>query len=183
MLNIQFSWHLNLSDDHANSIIELYNDVAKQESIIGYTSALNAGQATAIIKQLHEDLANKSKAIMLIKNEVSIIGMALLGISSMPNCKHRAEISKGIIHSKYRHQGLLPLALLEIANYSQSIGVIQLELDVRAGTRSEEIWRKAGFIEYGRLPNYARPETEYEEGIYMYQSTDALIKRFETLNK
>lgn len=210
MLQTEYTWHSSITDTQADAIITLYNDVAKQESIIGYAEPLNQAEGDAVIRQLREDLARRNKVLLLINEsnqsanssfEVSkaeigkvevncethvtreIIGMALLSISGMPNCKHRAEISKGIIHSSYRHQGVLPLALLSIGHYAKSIGVSQLELDVRANTRSEQIWRKAGFIEYGRLPNYASPRNQPKEGVYMYQSTDSLIERFKTFKR
>lgn len=178
MSDVSFEWPNTLSHEQKSKLIELYNSVIKNESILGYQSELTATEAEIVQQEIARSVESGGQELMFAKFQNEVVGMVLLTPSKLPNCAHRVELSKGLISNEYRNKGILQKALLEIGCRAVSKGYTQIVLDVRAGTRSEKIWRKAGFIQYGLLEDYARVGDEKYAGVYMVQNTEDLINRF-----
>jgi pyrroloquinoline quinone (PQQ) biosynthesis protein C len=95
----------------------------------------------------------------------------------MPNCRHIANLSKGIIRSDYQKRGLVKGAFLNICDYCDAHGYSLITLDVRENSRPHQLWLGLGFAEYGRLIDYARVDGISHPGVYMQQSTAGLRAR------
>ena len=98
-----------------------------------------------------------------------VVGMAgFNAIGSKYKVRHRAEF--GITVSKnYWGQGIGKAIMNACIECAKEAGYIQLELDVVAdNTRAIELYKKLGFIEFGRNPKGFQPKySGFQELVYM----------------
>jgi len=169
-LQITYGWPEAMNAELAAGVLELYDDSIRTEDILGYQCPLTPDEGERVIARLAEAMRRREKYLFGIYSHAHLIGMALLTPSSLPNCRHIVEWSKGIIHSTFRGRGVLQPALKALAERCCHMGWDIITLDVRANSRSHKIWSIAGFQEYGRLPDYARIDGKSQAGVYMYAS-------------
>lgn len=100
-----------------------------------------------------------------------LVGTVQLVVGMPPNQPHRAEISKMVVHPDNRRRGIgkaLMSAALAVATQS---GKTLVTLDTRTGDVSEDLYRGMGFVEAGRIPDFAfDPDRQAMHGTtYMYR--------------
>jgi len=81
-----------------------------------------------------------------------VVGTVSLIRSPHPMLAHRAQLDDLIVHGQYRRRGIARRLLEESRAYAESMAVEILEVSCRAGTVAEQVYRRLGFVEYGRLP-------------------------------
>jgi L-amino acid N-acyltransferase YncA len=175
-------WAKGFNEQEVNGIVDVMNAIIEQETIIGYTTKLDRETGAKMIGELGEEAAQESCHVLLGYDQAGTVqGMVILRQNKQPNCRHIAELSKGIIFPGSRARGLLRSALQEVAFKCQALGVELLTLDVRAGTRSEKLWRAVGFQAYGKLEDYARVNQQVHAGYFMSQYVSDLLKHLPPL--
>lgn len=176
-MSIQYAWPTSIDAKTGAGIVALYNDAIKHTDVIGYKQALDEAQGKALIADLQDAVQRGGTALMVISDGDQCIGMVLLSSSDMPNCRHIATLSKGIIRSDYQKRGLVRDAFLSISDYCDANGHTLIMLDVRENSRPHRLWQSLGFTEYGRVDDYARVDGVSHPGVYMQQTTAALRAR------
>jgi GNAT superfamily N-acetyltransferase len=174
---VKYGWvsGQDLSDGHA--IVELINAAVADEGTLGYAAPMSAVEAEAYIDSLVLRIAAGDCHAFLVRVDGVPAFMALLTVSGMHNCRHRAELSKGVAAPRFRGLGLLALTFREIVQRAEMLGVEQLVLDVREGTRAHRLWQRYGFRTYGVLEDYARFGGVSHRGHFMVQTTASLRAR------
>lgn len=176
-MSVQYSWPKSIDPATGAGIVALYNDAIRHTDVIGYQHALSETEGQALIADLQDSMRRGGTALLVISDGSECIGMALLSSSEMPNCRHIAHLSKGIIRSDYQKRGLVRDAFLSICDYCDANGHALIMLDVRENSRPHQLWRSLGFIEYGRVVDYARVDGVSHPGVYMQQATVSLRAR------
>jgi pyrroloquinoline quinone (PQQ) biosynthesis protein C/L-amino acid N-acyltransferase YncA len=176
-MNALYSWPEAIGDALEKGIVALFNDAIAATTVIGYTDPLTSDEGAMLVEEIREDLQKGAGAFFAIHSGDELIGMALLSTSSMPNCKHIANLSKGIIRSDQQKKGIVKEAFLEIATYCESHGYELITLDVRENSEPHQIWASIGFTEYGRLDDYARVDGVPQSGAFMSQPAAKLKAR------
>ena len=69
---------------------------------------------------------------------------------------HRAELYDIVVHPQYQRQGIARSLVERLRGYAASMGIEILEAGCRGGTDAEKVYRRLGFIEWGRLPRGLR---------------------------
>ena len=174
---VKYGWisGSNASDGHA--MVELINAAVADEGTLGYAAPMTPAEADAYVGSLHRRVASGDCHVFLVRVGGEPAFMTLLSVTSMHNCRHRAELSKGVAAPRFRGQGLLNLAFREIVKHAETLGVEQLVLDVREGTRAHRLWQRYGFQTYGVLEDYARFSGVSHRGHFMVQTTASLRAR------
>ncbi|SDY77322.1 Pyrroloquinoline quinone (PQQ) biosynthesis protein C [Lysobacter sp. yr284] len=175
-MTVEFTWPTSLDEATGRGIVALYNDAIESTTVIGYTKPLDE-EADGLIDDLRQSLDKGDIALFVIRKEAEVIGMAILSSSSMPNCRHIADLSKGIIRSDHQKTGVLRGGFLDIARYCEEKGHELITLDVRENSVPHQIWSGLGFAEYGRLDDYARVDGVSHPGVFMCQKTADLKAR------
>lgn len=118
---------------------------------------------------LKETTESDRKIELLAIVDGKVVGMAgFNAIGSKYKVRHRAEF--GITVSKnYWGQGIGKAIMNACIECAKEAGYIQLELDVVAdNTRAIELYKKLGFIEFGRNPKgFQSKYSGFQELIYM----------------
>lgn len=118
---------------------------------------------------LKETTESDRKIELLAIVDGKVVGMAgFNAIGSKYKVRHRAEF--GITVSKnYWGQGIGKAIMNACIECAKEAGYIQLELDVVAdNTRAIELYKKLGFIEFGRNPKgFQSKYSGFQELVYM----------------
>lgn len=69
---------------------------------------------------------------------------------------HRAEVVSLVVHRPYEGQGIARRLMEECERYARSQDIQILELTCRGGEPAEQVYRRLGFHEFGRLPRAYR---------------------------
>lgn len=176
-VDVEYGWISGSDACEGREIVALINEAVADEGLLGYPAPMTEAQAEAYVRGLGIRAASGDCHVFMVRVGGEPAFMALLSVSGMPNCRHRAEISKGVAARRFRGRGLVDLAFREIVKRAETLGVEQLVLDVREGTRAHRLWQRYGFQTYGVLEDYARFGGVSHRGHFMVQTTASLRER------
>ena len=80
------------------------------------------------------------------------VGHAVLRRKRHPLHRHRAELTDIVVCLTYQRRGIARRLIEALRGHAPRIGVTTIETSVRGGTPAEEVYRRVGFQECGRLP-------------------------------
>lgn len=98
--------------------------------------------------------AAKEGTQVLLVAEVDgvVVGTGAFVRNTHPLYAHRAEVGSLVVHPDYQRRGIARRIVEQIAEAAVTMGLEILEVSTRGGTPAEEVYRRLGFIEWGRLP-------------------------------
>ncbi|MCM3720300.1 GNAT family N-acetyltransferase [Fictibacillus phosphorivorans] len=105
------------------------------------------------------------------KVDNKIAGTVQLHLCTKPNGTHRAEVAKLMVHPNFRLQGIARQLMNEIENRAKQEERSLLVLDTREGDSANVLYQSLGFIEAGRIPNFAQSETGNLDTTILYYKT------------
>lgn len=160
---------INHVDNWLNCLSELIIKVVEDGASIGFLPPLLTSEAENYWKGVESD------DVILFVATISdtVVGAVQLQLSSKPNGLHRAEIAKLMTHPDFRRKGI-GRALMQVAEEK----AIQekrslLVLDTREGDPSNFLYSSLGYIQAGRIPNYAISSNgKLDATIFYYKSLD-----------
>jgi len=80
------------------------------------------------------------------------VGQAVLMRSAHGLRAHRAEVAGLVVAQRYWRRGIARRLVEACRARAAALGVTILEVAARGGEPAEEVYRRLGFIEWGRLP-------------------------------
>ena len=175
---ISVAWISTFTPELARSVIDLVNCATIVGGTLGYSKPMSELQAQQFIESLEHRLSAGDAHVLLGRCGTEAVFFVIMGVNHLPNCRHRAELSKGVVRPDFRGRRLVELSLKEIVLRAEAIGVEQLVLDVREDSRAYVLWKRLGFVTYGVLEDYARANSGIYRGHFMVQTVDSLRKRF-----
>ncbi|SOZ97855.1 putative acetyl-transferase [Cupriavidus taiwanensis] len=174
---VHLEWISALADAEAHRIVELVEGTTLEGAMLGYAERMSSGEAEAFIAELRYRIAKGDSLALVGVAGSKLVFFCMMTRSPMPNCRHRAELSKGVVHPEYRGQNIIPNAFRKIVLKAESLGIEQLIIDVREGSRAHLLWQRFGFKSYGVLDDYARVGGEAYRGHFLAQPVCALRKQ------
>ena len=81
-----------------------------------------------------------------------VVGNAVLKRKNHPLYRHRADLTDMVVCAEYQRRGIARRLIEALRDHAAQISVTIFETGVRGGTPAEEVYRRVGFREYGRLP-------------------------------
>ena len=113
----------------------------------------DTGEETAA--RIHENLqgyAEKEVIPLVAEVDGVVVGSAVLQRKPHPLYRHRADLLDMVVCGAYQRRGIARRLIGALRGEAAQIGVAIFETSVRGGTPAEEVYRRVGFREYGRLP-------------------------------
>ena len=111
------------------------------------------------------------RRLLVARLDGRVLGTVQLELATMPNQRHRGEVSKLMVHPEGRRQGIGRELMQRIEAVAVEEGRWLLTLDTRTGDAAEPLYAALGFETAGRIPHYAHaPEAErYDSTTYMFK--------------
>lgn len=177
-LGITPEWVTDLSAEMADAIVALVDCAADDGGTLGYAQPISAKDSAAFVNSLRQRLSSGESHVLVGRADGGRLAfLVILTLNGMPNCRHRAELSKGIVHPDYRGRQCVQLAFSELVQRAAGLDVEQFVLDVREDSRAHRLWQHFGFESFGVLPDYARVQGVSYRGHFMAQPVASLRAR------
>lgn len=97
--------------------------------------------------------ANEPQQLYLVAEvEGHAVGQAILMRSAHGLRAHRVEVAGLVVAQRYWRQGIARRLVEACRVRAAALGITLLEVGARGGEPAEEVYRRLGFIEWGRLP-------------------------------
>ena len=174
---INHQWVSDFNADMTHAIVSLVDCASGDGGTLGYAEPMSAAQAQAFMGNLCRRVASGESHVLLGRIGQVPVFLVVLTINGMTNCRHRAELSKGVVHPNFRGRNLVQVAFREVVRRSEQLSIEQLVLDVREGSRAHLLWRRFGFESFGVMPDYARVDGTSYNGHFMVQTVASLRTR------
>lgn len=143
----------------------------EEGSGVGFVLPFSQEEAEAFWASRIEGLKNGSRYMLAADLEGEAVGTVSLELAPQPNGRHRAEISKLLVHPKARRQGLARALLGEAERLALDLGRSLLVLDTVTGDRAERLYPTCGFQRVGVIPDYAAlPDGTLESTTVFFKS-------------
>lgn len=101
-----------------------------------------------------------------------VAGCVYLDIDTASNQRHRADVSKLLVHPNFRGRGIATKLMQAIEEHALQFNRSLLVLDTKTGDRAESLYKSLGYEVAGIIPNFAQaPNCKgYDATTYMYKS-------------
>jgi ribosomal protein S18 acetylase RimI-like enzyme len=100
------------------------------------------------------------RVLWVAQDRGRIAGTVQLGYDMLPNQRHRAEVSKLLVHPEFRRQGMARALMAELERHALRLGRSLLTLDTRTGDHAERLYASLGYRMAGVIPGYCRDPFE-----------------------
>jgi ribosomal protein S18 acetylase RimI-like enzyme len=158
---------LNSIAENREELAKLLIQVVDDGASIGFLPLLQQAEAA----QYWENVLAPDVVLYaaIINNQV--VGSVQLHICTKQNGQHRAEIAKLMTHPNYRRKGIARSLMQMAEERATQEGRSLLVLDTREGDPSNCLYTSIGYIQAGRIPDYAKSANgDLHATIYYYKS-------------
>lgn len=131
---------------------ELLVRVVEDGASIGFLPPLNHSDA----KKYWGNLLTPEIILFIAEINNEIVGSVQLHLCTKQNGIHRCEIGKLMADPLMRRKGIGRLLMEKAESRAKEEGRSLLVLDTREGDPSNYLYTSLGFVESGRIPNYAK---------------------------
>jgi len=138
---------------------------------LGFLAGLDDRQLDAYWSGVEADVARGSRVLLAAERNGLLVGSVQLDLCQKPNGSNRAELQKMLVHCTMRRRGV-GSALLEAAEI-EALALRRglLFLDTEAGSGAEHLYRKAGYVRVGELPEYCCSPNGHWRATAIYYKT------------
>ena len=112
-----------------------------------------------------------TRRVLIAREEGRIVGTVQLDLATPPNQRHRADISKMLVHPTARRRGIARALMIALEAVARSEGRTLLTLDTWTGSAAERLYQALGYVTVGVIPRFARGSLtpELEPATIMYK--------------
>ncbi|KUG05847.1 GNAT family N-acetyltransferase [Solirubrum puertoriconensis] len=148
---------------------ELLIDAVASGASVGYLHPLPPALAAQYWAGVQASLETGETVLLVAEApDGRMCGTVQLVLATKPNAPHRAEVSKLLVHSDYRRQGIGRALLQALETHAHQHQRSTLVLDTRRGDVSEQLYRQMGYTLAGEIPAYVRNEAGELQSTMVY---------------
>ncbi|WP_336777225.1 GNAT family N-acetyltransferase [Pantoea sp. USHLN256] len=148
-----------LSATQAQPLLAALSDVLQGCVADGASVGFIDVRDRAAIERFWQDkiysLASGDNQLLVAYQQGVIVATVMVGFSAMPNGRHRAEISKLLVHPRARRQGIARRLMQQAEQLAQQQGKSLLVLDTRSGDVATALYLSMDWQIAGAIPQYA----------------------------
>lgn len=143
-----------LDDAHIDGLADLLIDCVEGGWPVSFLHPLPRQRAVAFWRSVARGVAAGERALLVAEDAEGVCGTVHLVLNHSENQRHRAYLSKMLVHSRVRRQGL-GAALLQAAEATaRECGKTLLTLDT-ANVEAQRLYQRHGWIRVGVIPGYS----------------------------
>jgi len=101
-------------------------------------------------------LATRTRRLLAARHGGRLVGTVQLAFDTMPNQRHRGDVSKLMVHPEARRLGIARGLMAALEQIARVEGRTLLTLDTREDDAAEPPYRSLGYQTVGVIPRYAR---------------------------
>lgn len=151
-------------------LTSLLQDAVASGASIGFLPPLTDEDTVNYWQDVTSALKTPYRILLIAEIDQAIIGAVQLDLATRPNGSHRAEVTKLMVHTSNRHQGVGQALMSAIEVEAKQARRTILILDTREGDPSEHLYIKLGYTRAGAIPEYARSiDGSLHTTVFMYK--------------
>jgi GNAT superfamily N-acetyltransferase len=141
---------------YAAALVDVLIDAVDGGASVGFLPPLPHGEAAAYWDTVADAVRAGSRVLLVARDrQGGVAGTAQLSLEARANGRHRAEVTKVMVHRRARGRGIGGALLAALEQHAARLGRTTLVLDTRQGDPSERLYARAGWILAGTIPRYA----------------------------
>lgn len=146
--------------DAIERLAEILHACVHDGASVGFVLPFEMDDARAFWRgRIGPSLAAAKRIVLVAELDGRVAGTAQLDLDTMPNQRHRGEVSKVLVDPTLRRAGVARALMQEIERRAAAEGRWLLTLDT-AGDAAEALYRSLGYHLAGAIPLYARDALE-----------------------
>lgn len=134
---------------------ELLEACVADGASIGFLHPMPAGEAADYWVGVAAAVCAGDALMWTIADDDGPLGAIQLHPVGKPNGAHRAEIAKLMVHPRARGRGLARTLMAVAEHAARALGRRLLVLDTVEGSVADGLYRRLGWTEAGKIPDYA----------------------------
>jgi GNAT superfamily N-acetyltransferase len=139
-------------DGAVDGLAALLVDCVRGGASLGFPASLTHDDAARWWRaSLHAD----GTLTWVARDASSIVGTVQLQPVAFPNGRHRASVSKLLVHTACRGRGIASALMSALEQHAREIGRTLLVLDTHTGSPAEDIYLRWGWQRVGVIEDYA----------------------------
>jgi acetyltransferase len=156
--------------EQRKALAELLVDVVASGAAVSFLAPLSSEAAEGYWRDVEQVLAQGHRELLVAERDGAVVGAVQLELAEQPNARHRAAVSKLLVHPGARRQGIGRTLLREVEELARSHGRTLLVLDTRQGDAGEALYVRLGYTLAGSIPGYARSSSgELHATLFFYR--------------
>lgn len=149
-------WDATLIRARADELALLLKDAVDGDAGLGFLPPLPVDEARAYWIERAADVERDHAVVLVALDEAGrLLGSAQLEPSRRSNGRHRAEVTKVMVHSSARRRGVGGALLAAVEDEARRRGRTTLHLDTFRGDPGERLYAAAGWTFSGTIPAFA----------------------------
>lgn len=157
---------------HLEPLAEILHACVHDGASVGYILPFAMTEARAFwTDKVAPGVATGTRVLLIATIDDVAAGTVQLDIDTKANQRHRADVSKLLVHPRHRRKGLGRALMLAIEPYAVRADRWLLTLDT-AGDAAEALYADLGYQIAGKIPLYARDALveRYDPTIIMFKT-------------
>jgi ribosomal protein S18 acetylase RimI-like enzyme len=145
-------------DEYAAScgeLAEVLHACVQDGASVGFVHPFARTEALSFWQELAGTVASGERLVLVARMEGRIAGTAQLILAQQPNGRHRAEVSKVLVHPEWRRRGIAQALMRAVEDEARRRGRSLLVLDTKTGSAAQALYAGLGWQRVGEIPNYA----------------------------
>lgn len=153
---------------HLDGLAALLVACVDDGASIGFHRPMAHAEAIAFWRASLAGVADGSRILYVARVGARLIGTASLALAALPNSRHRAEVQKLMVLPSWRGRGVGRVLMRTLEAAAREASRTLLVLDTREGDPSQTLYESMGWVEVGRIPDFARDERGRPETTVVY---------------
>lgn len=141
---------------HRSTLLELLRDAVDAEASVGFLPPLATAEGQAFWQDVEAAVAAETTLLLIAEEAGQLVGTVQLVLATKPNGRHRAEVSKLLVHSRAQRRGIGRQLMRAVEELARQHGRSTLVLDTLQGAGSELLYQSLGYTAAGAIPAFAR---------------------------
>jgi ribosomal protein S18 acetylase RimI-like enzyme len=133
---------------------ELLRDSVDSGASVGFLPPLPAAEAEDYWQSVIAAVEAGHRVLLVARTADELLGTVQLDLATRPNSLLRAEVSKLLVHTQARRQGIARQLLVALEDHARQLSRSTLILDTRHGDGAELLYQNMGYHFVGAIPEY-----------------------------
>ena len=158
------------AQQHLGELTDVLQGCVADGASVGFIDAEDIEVMTRFWQQRIVSITGGDSELLVARQQGRIVATVIINRSGMPNGRHRAEISKLLVHPQARRQGIARELMQRAEQQARAQGKTLLVLDTRSGDVASDLYRSLGWQVAGSIPFYAESTAGVLDATtYMYK--------------
>jgi GNAT superfamily N-acetyltransferase len=141
--------------EHASALIELLADCVNSGASIGFLRPLDSRLARDYWNEILASVDRGTRVLLAAFVGDALVGSAQLDLCLKQNGRHRAEVQKVLVFTRYRRKGIAAALMQAIEREAAAAARTLLFLDTEQKSAGEPFYESLQWQRVGSIPGYA----------------------------